>query len=142
MGKITEAKGKIEELKNVRAKLPHYIEVENMEAKYNKLKPESKLMMNIIKMISYRAETTIANLLASFLPDSKNKDKRALTKLIIEANADLTVDEKQKTLTVQLHSLSTNRYNEAAGKLAELLNQTETVFPGTDLRLIFKNAAI
>ena len=142
MEKIEEAENKIEELKEVRAKYSHYIEVENMEAKYNKLKPESKLMMNIIKMISYRAETATANLLASFLPDSKHKDKRALTKLIIEANADLKVDEKQKTLTIQLHALATNRYNEAAGKLAALLNQTETVFPGTDLRLIFKNAAI
>src|SRR5690606_32985832 len=54
MEKIEEAENKIEELKEVRAKYSHYIEVENMEAKYNKLKPESKLMMNIIKMISYR----------------------------------------------------------------------------------------
>ena len=142
MEKILEAKNREEELKKVREQHQHYIQVENMEAKYDKLKPESKLMMNIIKMICYRAETAIANLLASFLPGSKSKDKRTLTKLIIEANADLMVDEKQKTLTVQLHSLATNRYNEAAGKLAALLNQTETVFPGTDLRMIFKNAAI
>ena len=142
MEKILEAKNREEALKTIRAQHQHYIQVENMEAKYDKLKPESKLMLNIIKMICYRAETAIANLLASFLPQSKNKDKRTLTKLIIEANADLVVDEKQKTLTVQLHSLATNRYNEAAGKLAALLNQTETIFPGTDLRLIFKNAAI
>lgn len=140
--KIQEAEKREEELKNVRQQHAHYIQVKNMEAKYDKLKPESKLMMNIIKMICYRAETAIANLLASFLPASKTKDKRTLTKLIIEANADLVVDEKEKTLTIQLHSLATNRYNEAAGKLATLLNQTETIFPGTDLRMIFKNAAI
>ena len=131
-----------EELKNARNQLEHYVRVENMQKKYEKLKPESKLMMNIIKMICYRAETAIANLLASYLPASKNKDKRALVKQIIGSNADLVVDEKQKTITVQLHSLAANRYNEAAGKLAALLSETETLFPGTDFRLIFKNAAI
>jgi hypothetical protein len=132
------------ELKLKRDEHTHHIKVEQMEngKKYQKLKPESKLMMNVIKMICYRAETSIANLLAGFLPDSKVKDKRTLVKQIIETNADLIVDEKEKTLTVQLHSLSANRFNEAAGNLAALLNDTETVFPGSDLKLIFKNAVI
>ncbi len=47
-----------------------------------------------------------------------------------------------KTLTVILHALSAPRFNQAAEKLSELLNQTETVFPGTDLTLKFKTTAV
>lgn len=138
--KIEAAELQEEHLKMSRDKHTHYIKVEKMIKKYQKLKTESKLMMNVLKMICYRAETTVANLLASFLPRTKIEEKRSLVKQIIKTNADLIVDEKNKTLTVQLHTLSANRFNEAAGKLAELLNDTETIFPGSDLKLIFKNA--
>ena len=48
---------------------------------------------------------------------------------------------ENKTLTVVLHSLSAPRFNEAVAKLTEVLNQTETIFPGTDLILKFKSSA-
>ena len=57
-----------------------------------------------------------------------------LVKQIIQNNADLMPDYENKTLTVTLHTLSAPRYNNAAAKLAETLNQTETIFPGTDLQ--------
>ncbi|MEO5998406.1 MAG: putative transposase, partial [Chitinophagaceae bacterium] len=68
--------------------------------------------------------------------------KRMLVKQIIQNNADLIPDYDQKTLTVVLHSLSAPRFNEEAHKLAQLLNQTETIFPGSDLKLIFKTSAL
>ena len=43
---------------------------------------------------------------------------------------------------VKLHALSAPRFNQAAAKLAELLNQTETIFPGTDLTLKFETTAV
>ena len=42
-----------------------------------------------------------------------------------------------KTLTVRLHPLPSRLQDIAVRHLAEELNATETVFPGTDLRLIF-----
>ena len=62
-------------------------------------------------------------------------------KQIIANNADLIPDYINKTLTVQLHTLSAPRFNFASQQLAILLNQTETIFPGTDLRMIFKTTA-
>ena len=64
-----------------------------------------------------------------------------VVKQIIQSNADLTPDYNNKTLTVTLHSLSANRFNEAAAELTKLLNQTETKFPGTDLKMIFQITA-
>jgi len=111
--------------------------------RYDKLKDESKMLMNIIKMICYRAETAVANELAANIPNvNANDQKRMLVKQIIQNNADLIPDYQNKTLTVVLHSLSAPRFNDAAEKLAELLNQTETIFPGTDLQLKFKISAV
>lgn len=112
-----------------------------LQNRYNKLKPESKMLMNIIKMICYRAETAVANELAENLSNAKD-EKRMLVKQIIQNNADLNADYENKTLTVVLHTLSAPRFNHAAAKLAETLNQTETIFPGTDLQLKFEISAL
>jgi hypothetical protein len=108
--------------------------------RYNKLKTESKILMNVIKMICYRAESSVASLLSPYLENAEN-EKRMLVKQIIETNADMTPDYQTNTLSVKLYSLSAPRYNLAAIKLAELLNQTETKFPGTNLRMVFKTSA-
>jgi len=110
------------------------------QERYNKLKPESKMLMNIIKMICYRAETAVANLLTEFFIRGK-EEKRMLVKQIIQTSADLIPDDENKTLTVILHTLSAPRFNAAAEKLAQILTQTQSVFPGTDLRIIFKTTA-
>lgn len=96
--------------------------------------------MNVIKMICYRAESSVAQWMAPYLAKADN-EKRMAVKQIIQSSADLTTDYENKTLTITLHSLSANRFNVAANELAQLLNQTETIFPGTDLKMIFKITA-
>ncbi|HAL82442.1 MAG TPA: hypothetical protein DCO83_09540, partial [Mucilaginibacter sp.] len=66
----------------------------------------------------------------------------ALVKQIIQNNAALIPDYENKILTVVLHSLSVPGFNQPAAKLAVILNQTETIFPGTDLKLNFKISAL
>lgn len=132
-----------QQLQNERSKISPRIQLKDMplQNRYNKLKNESKMLMNIIKMICYRAETAVANELMANHVNAKDQ-KRMLVKQIIQNNADLIPDYDQKTLTVVLHSLSAQRFNEEAHKLAQLLNQTETIFPGSDLKLIFKTSAL
>lgn len=110
------------------------------EKRYNKLKTESKIFMNVIKMICYRAESAVASLISPYLANA-DKEKRMVVKQIIQANADVIPDYKNNTLNVVLYSLSANRYNQAVSELANLLNQTETTFPGTELRMVFKISA-
>ena len=107
--------------------------------RYNKLKPESKMLMNIIKMICYRAETAIANLLADY--GIKEEEKRMVVKQIIQNNADILPDMQNNTLTITLHTLSAPRFNKAVQQLAAFLNSTDEIFPDTNLRLIFKTTA-
>lgn len=131
-----------QQIQEQRSKISPRIKLKNMpeQNRYNKLKQESKMLMNIIKMICYRAETAVANELSVNLYNSKD-EKRMLVKQIIQNNADLFPDYVNKILTVRLHTLSAPRYNKAAAKLAETLNQTETIFPGTDLKLKFEISA-
>lgn len=125
-----------------RKRIPPKIKLSQMpqQKRYNKLKTESKLLMNVIKMIAYRAESAVASYIAPFLSKADD-EKRMVVKQLIESNADLEPDEINKTLNITLHSLSAHRYNVAVKKLAELINQTETIFPGTNLRMIFKLSA-
>ncbi len=109
------------------------------DIRYNKLDFESKLFQNIIKMICYRAETSFSILLASNYK-KKISEMRALTKSLIKIKTNIIPNETEKTLTVELYSLSNNRDNIAAKEICEILNASETKFPGTNMCLFYKLA--
>jgi hypothetical protein len=129
------------ELLEQRNQHPYKITIKEMEEKvrYNKLDIESKLFQNIIKMICYRAETSFSILLAANYK-KKTYEMRALTKSLIKTKANIIPDYKNETLTVELYSLSNPRDNKAAKEICQTLNDSETKFPGTNLRLIYKFA--
>ncbi len=124
-------------------KQSYKIAIKDMEEKirYNKLDIESKLFQNIIKMICYRAETSFSIILSTNYK-KKTNEMRALTKSLIKTKADVIPNYQNNTLTIALYSLASPRDNKAAEEICETLNQTETVFPGTNLRLIYKIATL
>lgn len=155
-GEMEQTKKNIEEQSEYRQKLesleaeeleviaqrkqqPYRVSIGEMpeDTRYNKLKMESKHLQNIIKIICYRSESAIANLLAGYYRKSTN-EIRALVKSIIFAKADLYPDYQTKTLTVRLNTLATPRDNMAIREIYQTLNDYEAVFPGTDLKLIYK----
>jgi hypothetical protein len=96
-------------------------------------------MLQGIKIICYRAESSCANVLYEFYKKHKH-EKRELVKSIIFSQGDILCDEKNGTLTVSIYSLSSPRMNFALSKLCELLNQTEYYYPNTNLRMFYKIA--
>ena len=108
--------------------------------RYDKLKTESKKFKNAIIMIAYRAETSLYNIIKSFYKGHQN-DGRMLVKKIMTSEADMTPDHINQTLTITLHSLATPRDNEAANKLCQLLTDSQAIYPGTNMRLIYKTVA-
>jgi len=52
----------------------------------------------------------------------------------------MEVDREKEELKINLYSLANQRSNEAVAKICETLNQTNTVYPGIKLRLIYKIA--
>lgn len=141
ISEINQLKAEEQKLLELRKQQPYKIEVKNMseDEKYTKLDMEGKLFQNIIKMICYRAETTVAVLLNNEIY-TKQEEVRLLVKSIIKTKGDILPDYQQKTLTVKLYTQSSPRNNRAVEKLCELLTDSETIYPGTELRLIYKLA--
>jgi len=130
-----------QELTLRRKEMGYKIKIKDMppEARYNKLIGESKLFLNIIKMICYRAESAFGQILAAGYKKKLN-EMRSLVKNLIKTKADILPDYKNNTLTIALYSLATPRDNEAVKQVCQLLNDTETIYPGTNLHMIYKIA--
>lgn len=106
------------------------------EDRFTRCVPRAKHLLDTIKMIAYRAETAMANILREVM--SRDEDARNLLRAIYTTEGDLVPNLGEKTLTVRLHHLA-NRCSDAAVKhLCKELTATETIFPDTDLRLIYE----
>jgi len=129
----------IEKLKQARKATAHHIAVKSLpeEDRFTRLRTERKHFIDTIKMIAYRAETSLASLLREHLARASD-DARALVRQIFEIAADLIPDYAANTLTVRLHHFTQAAHDQAIEKLLVELNATQTIFPGTRLRLIFK----
>ena len=86
-------------------------------------------------------EPVLVNLIAPLYSKAQN-EARMLVKEIIKKDADIEPDYQNKTLTITLHSLSTPVKNEIVKNLCGILNDTETVYPDTNLQMIFKTVAL
>lgn len=140
--KINDIQDEISTLEVDRKEYSPKIALKDMpeQVRYNKLKTDSKLFINTIKMIAYRAETALLNQIRPFYNDI-DKDGRMLIKQILKSDADIKPDYENKILHVTLHSLSTPRANEAVKQLCKILNDTETEYFDTELVLKFKSLA-
>ncbi len=128
----------VEGLKARRKQTPKHIPVAKLpdSERFALLAPTRKQFIDLVKMIAYRAETAMAVVLRDHL--ARGDDARALLRQIFTTGADLIPDQAAGTLTVCLHHLSSHAGDEAARSLAVQLNSTETVYPGTKLRLVYK----
>lgn len=106
--------------------------------RFAQLAPARKQLMDTIKMIAYRAETAMAIALREENNPARADDARPLLREIFTTEADLIPNEEQETLTVQLHHLTNHMSDRAARSLATLLNDSATLYPGTNLRLVYK----
>ncbi len=106
------------------------------DQKFERLPTSRKRLTDTIKMISYRSETAMANSICG--PTISTADGRAIVRELCANEADIIPDNEAKTLTVSVHGAAKPATNKAILKLLDHLNQTETVYPGTDLRLHYK----
>jgi hypothetical protein len=100
-----------------------------------KLNREKKHLTDVIKMVAYQAES---DLLALIRPHYARADDegRTLIKSVLMNSGDLQVTDHE--LRVTLNPLSSNHRTEAMKTLCEVLNTTNTVYPGSKLRLVYE----
>jgi hypothetical protein len=128
----------IEGLKQQRKQTEHHIPVKSLpeQERFTRLRTERKHFLDTIKMIAYRAETSLVSILREHL--ARSDDARTLIRQVFETEADLLPDTTNKTLTVRIHHLTQAAHDQTLEKLCGALNETQTVFPGTEMTLIFK----
>ncbi len=106
------------------------------EARLQALPQPLRLLLDTLRMLAYRAETAMTTAVAPALdnPDTA----RSLLKSLLQADASLHPDESAGTLTVRLLHQPTRAQDRALAPLLDELNRTRTVFPGTQLRLVYR----
>jgi hypothetical protein len=129
----------VDQLLLKRKNIPAKVKLSEMteQERITKLKPERDYFMSTLKMICYRAETAVVNLLYDIY-GRLIEGKRMLIKSIIYTPTDFIPDHIKNTLTIKWHALNTPKVNKLVNKLCKELNESETVYPGTNLKLIYK----
>ncbi len=128
----------IEALKAERKTVERHITFKELpeEARFERLAINSKHFIDTIKMVAYRAETAMAQIMKEKM--ARHDDARALLQSIYSTEADFFPDEAAETLTVRLHNMASRSHDAAVGHLCDELNATETVYPGTNLRMVYE----
>lgn len=134
---IEQLEHELAELQQQRAQTPHHLEWDDLPAddKFERLAPSRKRLTDTVKLVSYRSETALVNIVREEL--AREDDARSLVRDLFRSEANLLVDHAANQLKVEVHSLSNARSNRAIAHLLTHLNEAELSYPGTNLKLVY-----
>lgn len=121
-----------------RAQTPKKIKIVELpeDQRPTALKTPGKMLVDIVKMIAYRAETA---LVAQVLPLlGKEADARALIRKLLVSSVDIEPDASANTLTIRVHRMSCAAHDTAVAGLFAKLNDLKFVHPQTAMRMIYE----
>lgn len=129
---------RLEARKAQRPTTPRKVALKELPAneRFAQLCPESKHFIDTIKMIAYRAESALAGEARETL--ARSDDARALLRRLFLTPANLRPDYAAQTLTVELHRFGSPLQDATVAQLCATLTATETSFPTTNLRLVYR----
>ncbi len=132
---IEQLDHEVNSLKEQMKATPHHLEWDEFpeDAKFERLAPSRKRLTDTVKLVAYRAETALSNLLHESL--TREDDSRSLIRDLFRSDADITPHCKSKVLEVRIHTLANPRSNRAIQHLLDQLNNAQCTYPGTDFRL-------
>jgi Transposase protein len=136
---IEQIQTQLQKLKTQRANLDHHLPLGQVpqSERFDRLSSGSKDLVDTIKLVAYRAETAMAQVVREALPHWRQDEERRLLQSLYGSEADLIPNEAMGTLTVRLHYPANAMLAGAVQKLCAELTATETVFPTTKLRLVY-----
>lgn len=128
----------LDELKFKRKQQPTHIPFSQLpdDEQFKQLTPSRKAFTDTIKMLAYRSETAMANILKDVL--GKHDDARRLACDLMRSEADIKPDCTTNTLWVYIHRMANPQADKAIQYLLDKLNQTEPVYPGTTWKLKYQ----
>jgi hypothetical protein len=98
---------------------------------------ERKTMTQLIKVVAYRSESCLASMVEPFFA-RHDEEARAFLKAVFRLPGDLIPDHERHELRVRLYGLANNRSQQALIALCDCLNTQQSIYPGTDLRLVYE----
>lgn len=127
----------VDSLKRQMNSIPKHLEWDAFpeEAKFDRLAPNRKRLTDTVKLVAYRAETAMSNLLRDSL--RRADDSRSLVRDLFRSDADLIPHSQSNVLEVRIHTLANPRSNRAIQHLLDHLNAAECTYPGTEFRLSY-----
>jgi len=130
----------VERLAQEKKDVPHHITWKQLseEDKFMKLPGSRRRLVNTVGMIAYRAETAMGSSMCGDDKKLSMSAARAILQDLFVTPADLIPTPDANRLEVRVHGASTPATNRRLATLFERLNETETIYPGTDLKMVFK----
>ena len=129
------ARERLGELLERRRAIPKRVEIREVsEGAVVKLATERKHLTNLIKMVAYQAES---DLLALLRPNYARSDDEGRTLLHELFGAAADIDVTHSELRVTIGPLSSPHRTLAVKALCETLSNTDTIFPGSPIRMRF-----
>ncbi|MFH1076991.1 MAG: helix-turn-helix domain-containing protein [Pseudomonadota bacterium] len=134
--KIEELKHRELELKALYERMPARVPLKDTldnQTAY-RLRREKKHLTDLIKMVAYQAETDLLSLIRGEYARADDEG-RTLIQSALKSSGDIEVNGNE--LRITLNPLSSLHRSKAIKVLCEKLNTTNTIFPGTKLRLVY-----
>jgi hypothetical protein len=137
---LTRLDTQLQTVKDQRAQTQHHVPLSQLkpEERYTQLGASSQDLVDTIKLVAYRAETAMAAVVREALPAGRREEARRLLQSLYTSEADLVPDATAGTLTVRLAHPANPLLARALELLCAELTQTQTEFPTTKLRLVFR----
>ncbi|MCL7489303.1 MAG: hypothetical protein M8357_14145, partial [Desulfobulbaceae bacterium] len=135
---VEEMEKTFEDLKACRRATPKHVMLSDLpeEDQFRKLGTRSKYFIDTIKMVAYRAETAMVNIIRRTM--SHQEEARSLLQGLYKTEADILPDYEKMRLKVRLHQPANRCSAVTMEHLCQELNATKTKFPGTNLRLVYE----
>jgi transposase len=132
---LRATRARLAKLLDKRRNVPQRLAIRDLSANaVVKLATERKHLTDLVKMVAYQAESDLLTLLRPHYTRA-DQEGRTLLHELFAATGDIRVTQTE--LHITLASLSSPHRTRAAHSLCALLDQTATIFPGSNLRLRF-----
>ena len=130
----------LDQLKQQRAHTLTHVRAGDLpeQDKLDALPVGGRLFLDLVRMIAYRAETRM--MAPVITTQGKKPNARRLLRALLTSDANIIPLPAKGILCIQLLGLGSDACDRMLAPLVEELNATRTIYPGTDLRLVYELA--
>jgi len=124
-------------LRALKKDTPKKVAVESLpvEQRPTELRPLSKILVDAVKMVAYRAETAMVVQLRRHL--SNPDEARALIRELFVSSGDIEPNPQDNTLTIRIHRMANPAHDHAISLLLKDLTDEEFTHPDTGAKMVF-----